>query len=106
MKEELCRELVKTVMYAHENYFGGHECSAVDLLVYLKREETPERRQVMYEFIHCLYVMVGEVEPSKHCPHCGSGRVLLVTCPMCEKSLLRNSPDHWFHTCNLDEKEV
>lgn len=100
MKEEQCRDLVKTVMYAHENYMGGYECSAVDLLVYLKREETPERRQVMYEFIHCLYVMVGEVEESKHCPHCGCGNALLVLCPKCDVPLLARHPDSWFHTCD------
>lgn len=99
MKENQCKELVKTVMYAHENYFGGHECSAVDLLVYLEREETLERRQVMYEFIHCLYVMMGEVEKSKHCPHCGSSGALLVRCPRCEKLLRLNSTDVWCHPC-------
>ena len=97
-REAQYRELVETVMYAHENYMGGHEDSAVDLMNFLK-DETPERRQVMYEFIHCLYVMMGEVEESKHCPHCGCGHELLVPCPKCGKLLRLNSPDVWFHPC-------
>ena len=99
MKNEQCKNLVDTVMYAEGNYMGSWENPAADLINFL-REETPERRQVMYEFIHCLYVMVGEVGESKHCPHCGSSSKLLVPCDKCGKLLLPNNPDSWFRTCD------
>ena len=100
-----CKKLVDTVMYADGNYYGGYECSAVDIVNFL-RKETPERRRVMYEFIHCLYVMVGEVEKSKHCPHCGSNTALLISCPKCGELLRRNSTDVWCHEHGDPTREV
>lgn len=100
MKEELCKELVEIVMYAEGNYIGSWENPAVDLMRFLE-EETPERRRVMYEFIHCLYIMVGEVEKSKRCSHCRCDHVLLVRCSGCKRLQLPNNPDSWFHRCKV-----
>jgi len=97
------KAFVDAVMYDHETDIDGYEYAASTFVDYLEEQETPDRRMVMYKFIHELAAMVTMAERSKYCYCCGQGNRTLEPCPQCGEMLCQDCiPPFGGHVCGPD----